>query len=122
MFGLLGPNGAGKTTAMRIVMGILDADAGEVRWNGRPLGPRERRRFGYLPEERGLYPRMRVHDQLVYLARLRGLDAAAAGAEVDALLERLDLGERGADRVEQLSHGNKQRVQLAAALVPTRSS
>jgi ABC-2 type transport system ATP-binding protein len=117
MFGFVGPNGAGKTTAMRIVLGVLAPDRGEVLFRGRPVDFATRARFGYMPEERGLYPKMRVRDQLVYLARLHGLDAAAAGASADRWIERLGLTERAGDRVEQLSLGNQQRVQLAAALV-----
>jgi ABC-2 type transport system ATP-binding protein len=117
MFGFVGPNGAGKTTAMRIVLGVLSADRGEVRWRGEPVDFEMRSRFGYMPEERGLYPKMRVRDQLVYLARLHGLDGAAAGRSAGDWIERLGLTERAGDRVEQLSLGNQQRVQLAAALV-----
>jgi ABC-2 type transport system ATP-binding protein len=115
MFGFVGPNGAGKTTAMRIVMGVLAPDRGEVRWNGAPLDHRVRTRFGYMPEERGLYPKMRVRTQLAYLASLHG--AAEPEAAADRWIGRLGLTERGGDRVEQLSLGNQQRVQLAAALV-----
>ncbi|HMO00338.1 MAG TPA: ATP-binding cassette domain-containing protein [Miltoncostaeaceae bacterium] len=115
--GLLGPNGSGKTTAMRIVFGVIPADSGVVRFEGRSLDVEARRRFGYMPEERGLYPDMRVRDQLVYLARLAGVERAEAGRRTDALLERLGLGDRGGESVEQLSLGNQQRVQLAAALV-----
>jgi ABC-2 type transport system ATP-binding protein len=117
MHGFVGTNGAGKTTAMRIVLGVLDADAGEVRWQGRRLGPDARREFGYMPEERGLYPKMRLLEQLVFLAQLRGTTESAATRSATALLERLGLAERARDRVEQLSLGNQQRVQLAAALV-----
>jgi ABC-2 type transport system ATP-binding protein len=117
MFGFVGPNGAGKTTTMRIVLGVLAADRGEVVFDGRPVTFETRTRFGYMPEERGLYPKMRVRDQLVYLARLHGLDAAAAGRSADGWIDRLGLTERARDRVEQLSLGNQQRVQLAAALV-----
>jgi ABC-2 type transport system ATP-binding protein len=117
MFGFVGPNGAGKTTAMRIVLGVLEADRGEVRWRGRPADPETRRRFGYMPEERGLYPKMRVRDQLEYLARLHGFPARAAGESADYWIERLGVAGRATDRVEQLSLGNQQRVQLAAALV-----
>ena len=77
MFGFVGPNGAGKTTTMRIVLGVLAADRGEVLFRGAPVDFEMRRRFGYMPEERGLYPKMRVRDQLVYLARLHGRDDAA---------------------------------------------
>jgi ABC-2 type transport system ATP-binding protein len=117
MFGFVGPNGAGKTTTMRIVLGVLAADRGEVRFDGRPVDFDMRARFGYMPEERGLYPKMRVRDQLVYLARLHGIDASAAGRAADDWIERLGLSERAGDRVEQLSLGNQQRVQLAVALV-----
>jgi ABC-2 type transport system ATP-binding protein len=115
--GFVGPNGAGKTTAMRIVLGVLGADSGEVRWRGRPLDAVARRRFGYLPEERGLYPKMRVADQLVYLARLHGLETTDARRRVLQTTEVLGIADRGKDRVESLSLGNQQRVQLAAALV-----
>jgi ABC-2 type transport system ATP-binding protein len=117
MFGFVGPNGAGKTTTMRIVLGVLAADRGEVIWRGRPVDFDTRTRFGYMPEERGLYPKMRVRDHLVYLARLHGIDPAGAGRAADRWIERLGLDERAGDRVEQLSLGNQQRVQLAAALV-----
>jgi ABC-2 type transport system ATP-binding protein len=115
--GLLGPNGSGKTTAMRIVFGVIPADAGEVRYDGRPLDVESRRRFGSMPEERGLYPDMRVRDQLVYFARLAGVGKADARARTDELLERLGIADRAGEPVEQLSLGNQQRVQLAAALV-----
>ncbi|MGR7025276.1 ABC transporter ATP-binding protein [Geodermatophilus sp. URMC 62] len=117
MFGFCGANGAGKTTTMRIAMGLARADAGEVRWRGRPLDEEARRRVGYMPEERGLYPKMRVGEQLTYFARLHGLDAAAAARAAEEWAGRLGLGERRRSRVEELSLGNQQRVQLAAALV-----
>jgi ABC-2 type transport system ATP-binding protein len=117
MFGFVGPNGAGKTTALRIVLGVLAPDAGEVRWRGRPMTDEIRKRLGYLPEERGLYPKMRVRDQLEYFARLHGLSAADARSAAGYWIERLGVAERAGDRVEQLSLGNQQRVQLAAALV-----
>jgi ABC-2 type transport system ATP-binding protein len=117
MFGFVGPNGAGKTTLMRIVLGVLAADAGEVRWRGSAIGPAERRRIGYMPEERGLYPKMRVRDHLVYIARLHGVAEAAAGAAADRWLASLGLSERADEAVEALSLGNQQRVQLALALV-----
>ena len=117
MVGFVGPNGAGKTTAMRITLGVLQPDAGDVRWLGRPVDAQTRRRFGYMPEERGLYPKMRVLDQLVYLARLHGLEPEDARAQASAMVEALGVAERGKDRAESLSLGNQQRVQLAAALV-----
>ena len=115
--GFLGPNGAGKTTAMRAVFGLVELDAGVVRWRGAPVAAGQRARFGYMPEERGLYPRMRVRDQLVYLGRLCGLSEREAGLRVDGWLERLGLADRGRDRLDALSHGNQQRVQLVAAVV-----
>jgi len=117
MFGFCGSNGAGKTTTMRIAMGLVRADAGRVSWQGRPLDAAVRRRIGYMPEERGLYPRMKVRRQLVYLARLHGMSPAAATASVDRWLERLGVAARGDDEVQKLSLGNQQRVQLAASLV-----
>jgi ABC-2 type transport system ATP-binding protein len=117
MFGFVGPNGAGKTTTMRIVLGVLEPDRGEVRWRGRPVDAETRRRFGYMPEERGLYPKMRVRDQLEYFARLHGLSAEDAARAAGYWIERLGVADRASDRVEQLSLGNQQRVQLAAALV-----
>ena len=117
MFGFVGPNGAGKTTTMRIVLGVLSADRGQVRWRGAAVSADTRTRFGYMPEERGLYPKMRVRDQLVYFARLHGIGAAAAVAAAERWIDRLGLSDRAGDRVEQLSLGNQQRVQLAAAMV-----
>ena len=116
LFGFVGANGAGKTTTMRIVMGVLAADSGEVRWGGTPVTFETRRRFGYMPEERGLYPKMRILEQLVYLAELHGVAPGAAGRSALAWLERLGLGDRRNDEVQKLSRGNQQRVQLAAAL------
>ena len=117
VIGFLGPNGAGKTTTMRAVFGLTDLDAGRVRWDGADVGPAQRRRFGYMPEERGLYPTMQVGEQLTYLGRLHGLGAAAAAAAARQWLERLGVADRAGSTVEALSHGNQQRVQLAAALV-----
>ena len=115
--GFVGQNGAGKTTAMRLVLGVLDPDEGEVRWQGAPVDAQVRRRTGYMPEERGLYPKMRVGDQLRYLGRLHGLSAQRAGAATARLLGELGVADREGDRLEALSLGNQQRVQLAAALV-----
>ncbi|GAA3218118.1 ABC transporter ATP-binding protein [Nonomuraea helvata] len=117
MFGFVGANGAGKTTTMRIVMGVLQPDSGSVSWQDRPLGYDDRRRFGYMPEERGLYQKMRVAEQIEYFGRLHGLGPAAARKATDELLERLGLTERRSDAVQALSLGNQQRVQLAVALV-----
>ncbi len=117
MVGFVGPNGAGKTTAMRIVLGVLQPDAGRVRWRGQQVDGETRRRFGYMPEERGLYPKMRVLDQLVYLARLHGLTLEDARAQAARMVEVLGVPDRVKDKTETLSLGNQQRVQLAAALV-----
>jgi ABC-2 type transport system ATP-binding protein len=117
LFGFVGSNGAGKTTTMRIIMGVLGADAGAVRWAGVPLTFATRRHIGYMPEERGLYPKMRVLEQLVYLAELHGTPSDEARRNAARWLERLGLATRASDEVQALSHGNQQRVQLAAALV-----
>lgn len=115
--GFLGPNGAGKTTAMRSIFGLVRPEAGQILWGGAPIGHEERLRFGYMPEQRGLYPKMRIGEQLEYLARLSGLPGTEAKAAATSWLDRLGLGERAHDQLEALSHGNQQRVQLAAALV-----
>jgi ABC-2 type transport system ATP-binding protein len=115
--GFLGPNGAGKTTAMRAVFGLVELDGGEVRWRGSSIGHNERQRFGYMPEERGLYPRMAVRDQLVYLGRLCGRTTRDVARTVDLWLDRLGLTDRCSEHLDALSHGNQQRVQLIAALV-----
>ena len=117
MTGFVGANGAGKTTTMRIILGVLSRDSGTVTLDDKPLSDVDRRRFGYMPEERGLYPKMKVAEHIVYLARLHGLTPAAAQRNTTALLERLDLGERANTTVESLSLGNQQRAQIAAALV-----
>jgi len=117
LFGFLGPNGAGKTTAMRTIFGITQPDAGSISWMGQPITAAERPRFGYLPEERGLYPGMKVADQLEYLGRLHGMSRADARSESMAWLDRLGLAGRAGDKLETLSLGNQQRVQLVAALV-----
>ena len=115
--GFVGGNGAGKTTAMRIILGVLSSDAGTVSIDGRPLDAATRRTFGYMPEERGLYPRMKVAEQLAYLARLHGFDRPGAERRARELLTRLDLAPRADDRLDTLSLGNQQRAQIAAALV-----
>ena len=117
VFGFLGPNGAGKTTAMRAIVGVTALDGGTVRWGGEPIGEQARRRIGYMPEERGLYPSMKVLEQLEYLARLHGLTAQEARSAARSWIERLGLGGQGQMKTEALSLGNQQRVQLAAALV-----
>ena len=115
--GFVGGNGAGKTTTMRIVLGLLDKNAGGVTLDGVPLTAARRRGFGYMPEERGLYPKMKVLEQITYLARLHGFDKRVANDKATAILTELGLGERLTDPIEALSLGNQQRAQIAAALV-----
>ncbi|MEX3598652.1 ABC transporter ATP-binding protein [Kocuria sp. WRN011] len=117
MTGFVGANGAGKTTTMRMIMGVLNQHGGTVLWNGRPIDARARSRFGYMPEERGLYPKQRIADQLGYLGQLHGMERSRALTEAHRLLDRFGLGERAKDRLETLSLGNQQRVQVAAALL-----
>jgi len=117
LFGFVGSNGAGKTTTMRIALGVLAADAGEVRWNGQRVTLDTRRRIGYMPEERGLYPKMKVGEQLAYLGELHGMSKAEAVAAAGEWMERLGVAGRRDDAVQKLSLGNQQRVQLAAALL-----
>jgi ABC-2 type transport system ATP-binding protein len=117
VLGFLGPNGAGKTTAMRSVFGLVRLDDGTVSWEGSPIDRRTRLDFGYMPEERGLYPRMTVLDQVVYFGRLHGMAPGAAADSAAELFSELGLTERVESRVQDLSHGNQQRVQLAVALV-----
>ncbi len=115
--GFVGANGAGKTTTMRIILGVLAPEAGTVTVDGQPIDAVQRRSFGYMPEERGLYPKMKVVEQVAYLARLHGFDRRTATDRARDLLERLGLGERADDPLESLSLGNQQRAQVAAALV-----
>jgi ABC-2 type transport system ATP-binding protein len=115
--GFVGPNGAGKTTAMRAVFGLVELDSGALHWRGGPIGAGERRRFGYMPEERGLYPRMTVREQLLYFGELCGRSRVAVARSVDTWLDRLGLNDRANERLDVLSHGNQQRVQLIAAVV-----
>jgi ABC-2 type transport system ATP-binding protein len=117
MTGFVGGNGAGKTTTMRVILGVLAADSGSITLDGSPLTAQQRTRFGYMPEERGLYPKMKVAEQIVYLGRLHGMSPAQAKGNTESLLARLGLGERMDDTLESLSLGNQQRAQIAAALV-----
>lgn len=117
VFGLLGPNGSGKTTSMRAVMGVTAVDAGEIRWEGRPVKREDRLRFGYMPEERALYPDMFVAEHLIYFARLHGATKADARVRTEDWLDRLNLSERAGEKVSNLSQGNKQRVQVANTLI-----
>jgi ABC-2 type transport system ATP-binding protein len=115
--GFVGANGAGKTTTMRMILGVLAPTSGEVLWDGEPITTAQRRHIGYMPEERGLYPRMKILDQLVFLARLHGVDRGAAARRATDLLEHFDLADRAGDVLDTLSLGNQQRVQIAAALI-----
>ena len=117
LVGFLGPNGAGKTTTMRCIFGLARPDRGTVQWNGQPIDRDARLRFGYMPEQRGLYPRMKVGEQLSYFAQQHGLSAGAARAATARWLDGLGLTDRIGSKLEALSHGNQQRVQLGAALV-----
>jgi ABC-2 type transport system ATP-binding protein len=117
LVGFLGPNGAGKTTTMRCIFGLATPDAGDVRWDGAAIDDKTRLRFGYMPEQRGLYPRMRVSDQLAYFGQHHGLSSRDARARGQAWLDRFGLADRAKSKLEDLSHGNQQRVQLATALV-----
>ena len=115
--GFLGPNGSGKTTTMRAVMNLISIDAGEITWDGAPITGEMRRQFGYMPAERGMYPKMTVRHQLVYFARLAGLSAGQAATAAETWMDRVGVSGRANDEVQALSSGNQQRVQLAIALV-----
>ncbi|AZZ39672.1 DUF4162 domain-containing protein [Acidipropionibacterium jensenii] len=117
MTGFVGANGAGKTTTMRMIVGVLAITSGSVSFNGHPITAADRRGIGYMPEERGLYPKQPIVDQLVYLARIRGVSAQAAQQQTMSYLERFGLADRAKDKVETLSLGNQQRVQVTAALL-----
>ncbi len=116
MVGFLGPNGSGKTTTMRAILGVVGVDSGTITWDGQPIGFEHRRRIGYLPQERGLYPRMKVHEQVAYFGRLAGLDKVEAANRATRWIERVGLDDRADSLVQELSVGNQQRVQLAVAL------
>lgn len=117
MTGFIGGNGAGKTTTMRIMMGVLAADRGRVLFNGHEITGEDRSQIGYMPEERGLYPKMTVRDQLEYFARLHGLSAADAKRSAAHFIKALDLEQYGDKKIESLSLGNQQKAQIAATLV-----
>jgi ABC-2 type transport system ATP-binding protein len=117
MTGFLGANGSGKTTTMRIILGVLAAQGGAVTWRGAPVTRAVAQRFGYMPEERGLYPKMKVGEQIAWLGQLHGMDRTAARRQTMMLLEQLELADQAEDKLEELSLGNQQRAQVAAALV-----
>lgn len=117
IFGFLGANGAGKTTTFRMILGLLNRSEGKISWNGKPLDYHTSRMVGYLPEERGLYPKLRVREQIVYLARLRGMAKGEAAAELNAWLARFKITEYENMKVEELSKGNQQKIQFIAAVI-----
>jgi len=117
LFGFLGANGAGKTTTMRMILDLFRPDSGQITWNGRDVRQVPRRSFGYLPEERGLYPKMRVDEQLLFLARLNGLSKQSAEKELTDWLERFQIGANGKKKIEELSKGNQQKVQFLATIL-----
>ncbi|KOF10119.1 sodium ABC transporter ATP-binding protein [Planococcus glaciei] len=117
MHGFLGANGAGKTTTFRMILGLLNPTAGIIRWNGKPITYAESPEIGYLPEERGLYPKMKVEEQLIYLAQLRSMPKADAKKEVRKWLERFEVPHYASKKVEELSKGNQQKIQLIASLL-----
>lgn len=117
IFGFLGPNGAGKTTTMRMILDILRPDSGRITWNGMDVRDVPRRAFGYLPEERGLYPKVEVAEQLIFLARLHGLAKSVAQHYLDEWLERFQITEYRKRKVEELSKGNQQKIQFLATIL-----
>ena len=117
IYGLLGPNGAGKTTAIRMLMGILEPDEGEIIWNGHTISRENRVNFGYLPEERGLYQKQKLKETLQYFGRLRGVNGKELNSEIDMWLERFDFSDSAGRKIEELSKGNQQKVQFILALL-----
>lgn len=116
VFGLLGTNGAGKTTIIRMILGILEKDGGSIEWNGRPV-TRETVKFGYLPEERGLYPKAKIAEQLAYFGQLRGMDGKSVKKVMSYWFDRLKVSEYSNSTAEQLSKGNQQKIQFITALL-----
>lgn len=117
IMGLIGQNGAGKTTTFRLILDFLKADRGEVFWDGRPIGKNEYDIIGYLPEERGLYPKVTIQDQLLYFAQLRGKTKKEIEPKIDEWMERFQVKGKKTDKVKTLSKGNQQKVQLIATLI-----
>lgn len=117
MFGLLGANGAGKTTTFRMILGLLNPSAGQISWDGKPIGYDASDEIGYLPEERGLYPKMKVRDQLVYLGRLKGMKKQTALEEMNEWLDRFKIPEYANKKVEELSKGNQQKIQFITSVL-----
>ncbi|MCU6712556.1 ATP-binding cassette domain-containing protein [Paenibacillus sp. J5C_2022] len=117
IYGLLGANGAGKTTTMRMVLGLIYPDGGSIKYHGKPYGNELLSLLGYLPEERGLYPKVRVSDQLIYLAQLRGMSKGDADRNLKMWLERFEVPENYNKKVEELSKGNQQKIQFIASIL-----
>lgn len=117
MYGFLGGNGAGKTTTFRMILGLLDNTSGDIMWNGESISYDRSNIIGYLPEERGLYPKLKVRDQLIYLGKLRGMDKASALKELEGWLERFKVPEYLDKKVEELSKGNQQKIQFISAIL-----
>ena len=117
IMGLIGQNGAGKTTTFRMILNFLTPDSGTISWNGQPLTAKDYDIIGYLPEERGLYPKMRVQDQIVYFARLRGMKTAEIKARIPEWLERFQVKGKATDKIKDLSKGNQQKVQVIATMI-----
>ncbi len=117
IFGFLGQNGAGKSTTMRMILDIIRPDSGTITWNGQPVNKVPRRAWGYLPEERGLYPKMAVEDQLLFLAQLQGVKKAEVQRELNEWLERFQITENRKKKVEELSKGNQQKIQFLASVL-----
>jgi len=117
MYGFLGANGAGKTTTFRMILGLLTPNNGTITWKGKPISYATSPEIGYLPEERGLYPKMKVEEQLIFLAQLRGMKKSDAKVEVRKWLERFEVPQNAQKRVEELSKGNQQKIQVVAAVL-----
>ncbi|AWB43273.1 sodium ABC transporter ATP-binding protein [Paenibacillus sp. CAA11] len=117
IYGLLGANGAGKTTTMRMVLGVIYPDGGDISYFGKPYGPDQQHEMGYLPEERGLYPKIKISEQITYLGKLRGLSAKEADQSLRYWLDRFDVPEYYDKKIEELSKGNQQKMGFIAAVI-----
>lgn len=117
LFGFLGGNGAGKTTTFRMILGLLDPTSGSITWNGKKINYAKSHLIGYLPEERGLYPKLKVKEQIIYLGRLRGMKKSDIVKELDKWLERFEIPQYLNKKVEELSKGNQQKIQLISAII-----
>lgn len=117
IFGFLGANGAGKTTTFRMILGLIDQSEGQIHWNNQTIDYSNTDKIGYLPEERGLYPKMRVKEQMIYLGRLRGMNKQAIIKELDYWLDRFKIPDYKEKKVEELSKGNQQKIQFISAVI-----